>query len=211
MITIVDYGLGNLGSVANMLRRLGHRSRIAHDEASLNEASALILPGVGHWDNGMQQLEARGLVDVLNRRVLREHVPVLGICLGAQLLARRSDEGSRPGLGWVAADVRRFDFTGRPPLAVPHMGWNDVEPTDAQMFAGHVPGKTRFYFVHSFHFVVDDERTAAAWATYGERFPAAVRAGHIWGVQFHPEKSHRFGMGVLENWLGWVEGARRAA
>lgn len=211
MITIVDYGLGNLGSVANMLRRLGHRSRISGDERELAQATALILPGVGHYDAGMQQLEARGLVEVLNRRVLRERVPVLGICLGAQLLARRSEEGSRPGLGWVAADVKRFDFGGKPALPVPHMGWNEVEPTDGEVFRGHVPGQTRFYFVHSFHFVVDDERTAAAWATYGYRFAAAVRAGHIWGVQFHPEKSHRFGMGVLQNWVDSVEGARRAA
>jgi imidazole glycerol-phosphate synthase subunit HisH len=210
MITIIDYGLGNLGSVANMLRRIGVRSRISADPAVVGSASALILPGVGHFDEGMAQLHDRGLVPVLNECVRERKVPLLGICLGAQLLARRSDEGQRPGLGWVAADVVKFDFGTRPALPVPHMGWNDVELSDPEMFTG-LSADARFYFVHSFHFRVDAPAHAVAWCTYGFRFVAAVRSGHVWGCQFHPEKSHRFGMKVLENWVQFTQGVARAA
>lgn len=212
MITIVDYGLGNLGSVANMLRRLGVRTRISGQVDDVLSAEALILPGVGHFGMGMELLRQRGLADALDRRVREERTPILGICLGAQLLARHSEEGDIKGLGWIAADVKRFQFPAGQSLPVPHMGWNEVEPVDREMFAGHVPGETRFYFVHSFHFVCDADSSAAAWCNYGYRFAAAVRQDHIWGAQFHPEKSHRFGMGLLQNWVQFATGwSRRAA
>lgn len=201
VVTIVDYGLGNLGSVANMLRKLGVASVRAATPEDLAKATALILPGVGHFDTGMGNLRARGLEPVLTKLVREQQVPVLGICLGAQLLARGSEEGSAPGLGWLAADVKRFSFPEGKALAIPHMGWNEVEPVDAQLFKGHVPGETRFYFVHSYHLVCDDQADVAAWATYGYRFTAAVRRQNIAGAQFHPEKSHKQGMAMLRNWL----------
>jgi glutamine amidotransferase len=210
-ITIVDYGLGNLGSVANMLRRLCVTSEICSDPARISKASALILPGVGHYDHGMRELARRGLVDALNERVVRDNTPVLGICLGAQLLARKSEEGELPGLGWIAADVKKFRFDGGRSLPIPHMGWNEIVPNDREFFAGHEPGETRFYFVHSFHIVCDDPSVVAARSSYGAPFTAAVRDAHIWGVQFHPEKSHRHGMAVLGNWLRFVSEVRHAA
>lgn len=194
-----------------MLRRAGVRSRITGLPEEIATAEALVLPGVGHFDEGMAQLESRGLLPVLHHKVKVEQTPVLGICLGAQLLARHSAEGDRKGLGWVAADVQRFDFSGAQPLPVPHMGWNEIEPVDAEMFAGYVAGDTRFYFVHSYHFVCDSEASVAAWCTYGHRFAAAVRERHVWGVQFHPEKSHRFGLKLMERWVAFAQGARRAA
>ena len=187
MITIVDYGLGNLGSVANMLRRMGGRSVITSRPSEIATANALILPGVGHFDTGMRNIEERGLREVLTERVLKAKVPVLGICLGMQLLGHGSEEGSSPGLGWIDARARRFRFEPGQSLPVPHMGWNDVEPVDQQMFEGHEPGRTRFYFVHSFHLECVDQTQVAAWATYGYRFACAVRRENIWGVQFHPE------------------------
>ncbi len=211
MITIVDYGLGNLGSVANMLRRMGGRSVITSRPSEIAAANALILPGVGHFDTGMRNIDERGLRDVLTERVLEAKVPVLGICLGMQLLGRGSEEGVSPGLGWIDARARRFQFEPGHELPVPHMGWNDVEPIDQRMFEGHEPERTRFYFVHSFHLDCADQTQVAAWATYGYRFACAVRRENIWGVQFHPEKSHSFGMRVLKNYLSWVGGDRLAA
>ena len=197
-IAIVDYGLGNLGSVANMLKKIGVPAKVTSDAAELRAARALVLPGVGHFDTGMRNLVASGLKAVLDELVLQAKVPVLGICLGMQLMARRSDEGSEPGLGWIAADVKRFDFPAGTRLAVPHMGWNELEPRDEALFRG-LEAAPRFYFVHSYHLVCDAERDVAGWATYGYRFAAAVHQGSIYGTQFHPEKSHRFGMTVLKN------------
>ncbi|MDP1822377.1 MAG: imidazole glycerol phosphate synthase subunit HisH [Archangium sp.] len=200
-IAIVDYGLGNLGSVKNMLRKLGASSVITAQPEELVQATALILPGVGHFDTGMKNLRSRGLEAVLSTQVLEKKVPILGICLGVQLFARRSEEGAEPGLGWIAADVKRFTFPGGPQLPVPHMGWNEVEWTDSKLLEGATRGETRFYFVHSYHVVPDDPEDVAATATYGRRFVAAVTRGNIMGAQFHPEKSHRFGMALLRNWL----------
>lgn len=211
LVTIVNYGLGNLGSVANMLRRLCVTSRISDDPEEIRGARALILPGVGHFDHGMRELARSGLREALDESVLRRATPVLGICLGAQLLARSSEEGSLPGLGWIAADVKRFRFEHGSSLAIPHMGWNEVEPTDPAFFAGHERGETRFYFVHSYHIVCDDPAMVAARARYGIEFTAAVRDRHVWGAQFHPEKSHRHGMNVLGNWLRFVSEVRRAS
>lgn len=201
VVTIVDYGLGNLGSVANMLRKLGVASVRASTPEDVAKATALILPGVGHFDRGMANLRERGFEPVLNKLVMEQQVPVLGICLGVQLLTRRSEEGSAPGLGWIAADVKRFVFPEGKSLAVPHMGWNEVEAVDPVLFKGHQPGETRYYFVHSYHLVCDEVSDVAAWATYGYRFTAAIHRANIWGAQFHPEKSHKHGMAMLRNWL----------
>jgi glutamine amidotransferase len=208
VITIVDYGLGNLGSVANMLKRVGARSRVTSDAREIAEASALVLPGVGHFDEGMRNLRSRALVDVLTDRVVRDGTPVLGICLGMQLMARGSEEGTDPGLGWIDADVKRFALPPETRLAIPHMGWNEVEPIEDPLFRDLSGRDTRFYFVHSYHLVCDDPGAVAAWCTHGYRFAAAVRRGNVFGTQFHPEKSHRHGMTLLRN---FVETATRAS
>jgi imidazole glycerol-phosphate synthase subunit HisH len=203
MITIVDYGLGNLGSVANMLKKIGVAASLSGDPGALREARALLLPGVGHFDAGMRNLRDRGLATVLDRLVREEKKPILGICLGMQLLARRSEEGSERGFGWVDADVVKFDPATGPAgsrLAVPHMGWNEVTPQDPTLFAGLPAGEARFYFVHSFYLRCDHPSDVAATTSYGPTFASAVHRDNVWGTQFHPEKSHRFGMRLLENY-----------
>ena len=200
MITIVDYGIGNVGSILNMLRRIGAPARLAAGEGDIRSAGKLILPGVGAFDPGMRQLHESGLVDALRTRVLGDGVPVLGICLGMQLLTRGSSEGSLPGLGWVAGSTVRFN----PPaegerLKVPRMGWNRAEPAAGSVLFRGLEAEPRFYFVHSYHVEVDDPAQVAAVTRYGVAFPSAVECGHVMGVQFHPEKSHRYGMALLRN------------
>lgn len=204
MITIVDYGAGNIKSVANMLRSLGVKSRISGEPDEIGSAERLILPGVGHFDFGMAALEKRGLVDALNARVIDDKVPVLGICLGAQLLTRGSEEGDKPGLSWIDAETVKFE-RGRlgPDLRVPHMGWADTWAiVDNEIFSD-LPGDTRFYYVHSYHMVCRVREQAILMASYGYEFVAGVGKENILGVQFHPEKSHRFGMQLLRNFSEW--------
>ena len=197
MIAIVDYGLGNLRSIQNMLRKAGVESFITAEPAKLAGSKKLILPGVGHFRYGMQCLKERGLIDVLNDRVQDAKVPVLGICLGAQLLGRRSAEGPADGLGWIAMDVVPFDRDKLGPAdRVPHMGWTDTKPGGHALFAGQ--RDPRFYYVHSYHFQCDSPGAVIATAEHGYRFPAAVASGNVMGVQFHPEKSHAFGMKLLK-------------
>jgi glutamine amidotransferase len=197
MIVIVDYGVGNVGSIANMLRKVGAPVQIGRTGEELSVASKLILPGVGAFDNGMSSLRARGLVPILNDLVLERKVPILGICLGMHLFAKRSEEGREAGLGWIDADVVRFSFgadSGR--LKVPHMGWNSVA-IDGEDAPSLVPQPSRFYFVHAYHLSCRDDADVAGRTTYGYQFASAVRRRNIYGVQFHPEKSHRFGMELL--------------
>jgi glutamine amidotransferase len=203
MITIIDYDAGNIKSVVNMLRAFGAPSRITGDPAEIAAAEKLILPGVGHFDYGMGQLEARGLVDVLNRRVLEDGVPILGICLGAQLLTRGSEEGNRAGLGWVAGETVRFDRSRMDArLRVPHMGWADTWATRESPLSDGL-SDARFYYVHSYHLACDSAREAILAANYGYDFTVGVQRGNVLGVQFHPEKSHRFGMQLLQNFVVW--------
>lgn len=215
MISIVDYGAGNIRSVLNMLRSIGARAGIATTPDEILGAERLILPGVGHFDHGMAGLEQRRLIDPLNARVIGDGVPFLGICLGAQLIARRSDEGARPGLGWIDADAVAFDRARMDrPLQVPHMGWAEtwVAPGAAEsgafpaLIAAAIPDDARYYFVHSFHLDCDRPEAAVLRAHHGYEFAAGVARGNILGFQFHPEKSHRFGKAVLEAFVGWHPG-----
>jgi glutamine amidotransferase len=205
VIVIVDYGVGNLGSIGNMFRRVGVAARTSGAIGDIESASGIVLPGVGHFDHCVQRLRASGLVSVLERRVLGCGVPLLGICVGLQMLGRRSEEGRELGLGWVDAECRRFHFDGHHNLPIPHMGWADVEVSQRALFA-ECPPRPRFYFVHSYHLICDHESDVSAWATYGYRFVAAVHKQNLFGTQFHPEKSHKFGLGVLKSFSRIVDG-----
>lgn len=198
MITIVDYQMGNLGSISNMLKKLGIPSKITADPQDIAAASKLILPGVGAFDAGMDNLQRSGLLPVLNERVLGAGVPTLGICLGMQLMTRRSDEGQREGLGWIDAETLRF----RPSdtmLKVPHMGWNLVRPVRSSPLTDSLPDEPRFYFVHSYYVRCNAPEDVLLTTQYGEEFHSAFQHGTVSGVQFHPEKSHKFGMALLRN------------
>lgn len=200
MIVIIDYGLGNLGSMANMLKKIGAAAVVSSDPMDIKKADKLILPGVGSFDAGMENLESRGLISVLNKRVLEDKVPILGVCLGMQLLGKRSEEGQLPGLGWLDAETIRFHFQDiNANLKIPHMGWNQlIDNHTHPLFAG-LEEVNRFYFVHSYHVVCANLDNVLARTSYGVDFTSAIVKDNIMGVQFHPEKSHKFGMRLLNN------------
>lgn len=200
MITLIDYGLGNVQAFANMYKRLGFNVCRATSAAELEGATKLILPGVGAFDHAMELLAASSMRPVLDDLVLKHQVPVLGICVGMQILADGSDEGSLPGLGWIPGRVRAFKTDVRSAnLSLPHMGWNDVQPKPGvRLFAG-LENDARFYFLHSFFFECAEPQFAAASTSYGLEFSSAVSAGNVHGVQFHPEKSHHYGAQLLKN------------
>ena len=202
MITIVDYGTSNLGSMQNMLKKAGAQSRIAASAQDLKDATKIIVPGVGSFDAGMRKLQQSGMIPVLNERALIEKVPTLGVCLGMQLMTKSSEEGELPGLGWIDARTRRFDQRLNPGIKVPHMGWNEVVPAKASELIGEFPAEARFYFAHSFHVVCTSIEDILLHASYGaSSFVAAFQRGNLMGVQFHPEKSHRFGLAFLKNFV----------
>lgn len=203
MIAIIDYGLGNVQAFANIYKRLEIPAKLASSAQALDGASHIILPGVGAFDWAMSRLEQSGLRAALDDLVLQQGRPVLGICVGMQMMAQRSDEGEAAGLGWFEAGVRRFDparFAGK--ACLPHMGWNDVEPSrNSRLFEG-VGDDARFYFLHSYFFAPAHKADTLATTVYGERFACAVQKDNIIGVQFHPEKSHQWGVRLLQNFAG---------
>lgn len=201
MIVIVDYKIGNPMSVRNMLAKGGHREAvISGDAAVLRDATKIILPGVGHFDAGMRKLRGSGLYDLLNEKVLEQKTPVLGICLGAEMLTKGSDEGTEKGLGWIDAHCRRFEVSEMSePRSIPNMGWLDVRAGKASRLTADLPPEPRFYFTHSFHIVCFDPSDRLLTADYGYEFTAAVERGNVFGTQFHPEKSHKYGMKLLAN------------
>jgi len=202
VIVIVDYQMGNVGSVANMLRKLGAACMISSAKDVIASADKLILPGVGAFDTGMEHLDALDLVEVLNEKVVTHHTPVLGICLGMQLLTKRSEEGCLQGLDWVDGETVRFEFDAPlKHLKVPHMGWNTVRPTPRARLFREEDTEPRFYFVHSYYVRCAQADDVAGWAHYGIDFAAVVEHKNILGTQFHPEKSHRHGMSLLRNFM----------
>ena len=200
MITIIDYGLGNIQAFVNVYKRLHIPVTVARTAEMLSTASKLILPGVGAFDHAMERLNESGMRAMLDELVLAKKVPVLGICVGMQILADSSEEGTLPGLGWVPGRVRSFhSVPGQDNLALPHMGWNDVVSFRGNPLFKGFEDEARFYFLHSFYFECGQSEHAAASASYGLDFSCAVAVGNVYGVQFHPEKSHHFGVGLLKN------------
>lgn len=198
-VVIVDLCLGNFRSVLKAFERLQVPAVVSSRQEEILRASKLVLPGVGHFKQAMENLHRKNLVDALSDSVLKRQIPILGICLGMQMLSRWSEEGNLAGMGWLDAITTRFDHAEERRYPIPHMGWNRVEPcVDSPLFHG-IEQDDEFYFAHSYHLVCPTERSVLATTTYGIRFPSAVRVDNIWGVQFHPEKSHRAGLKVLEN------------
>jgi imidazole glycerol-phosphate synthase subunit HisH len=196
-ITLVQYGLGNIQAFVNIYQRLNLNVQVATNVEQLAAAQRLILPGVGAFDWAMARLNASGMRGALDDAVLNRNVPVLGVCVGMQMMADRSDEGTELGLGWIKGDVRAFSLPENR-LPLPHMGWNDVVPVRSDcLFAGIVAPK--YYFLHSYCIVPVNNDDALATADYGNPFVSAVRHGNIFGTQFHPEKSHNWGIDLLRN------------
>lgn len=199
MITIVNYGMGNLGSVQNMFKRIGAQCEITSDIDRIDKASKLLLPGVGAFDAAMQKIAESNLTEILNKKALVDKVPVLGVCLGMQLLTNGSEEGSLKGLGWIDADTIKFRFKNPQAFKVPHMGWNEIHiANDSPLLTG-LNNESRFYFVHSYYVRVNKIRDLLTTTSYDTDFHSIVQHDNIFGAQFHPEKSHRFGMQLLKN------------
>jgi glutamine amidotransferase len=203
MICIVDYGVGNIQAFMNLFKRIGVKAKRSETPDELSDAVRLVLPGVGHFDHAMQRLNDSGLRPRLEELVLGANVPVVGICVGMQMLAQGSDEGRLPGLNWVPGRVR--SFTTQPKsadLPMPHMGWNDLKPrAHSRLFSRGFEKVPQFYFLHSYFFDAEDKQDVAATASYGLDFDAVVSRGHIHGVQCHPEKSHHWGEQLLKNFV----------
>lgn len=200
MTGIIDYGLGNLGSIYNMLDVIGEDPIITDNPKKLHECDRLILPGVGAFDAGMKNLEEKDLSNCLKKEV-SEGKSILGICLGMQLLGRKSEEGSSLGLGFIPFDTVKFSFDKTLKLKIPHMGWDIVTFTQENKLLSEIDGRQRYYFVHSYHAKCDSERNVLMRCEYGYEFAASVVNENVYGVQFHPEKSHDFGMRLLKNFV----------
>ena len=198
MITIIDYGMGNLGSVLNMFKKLGIASKITSDLEEIKSAKKLLLPGVGSFDKAMQKINNSGIKDVLDNKVVTEKTPILGICLGMQLLTNSSEEGVEKGLGYINASGKKFIFNDNK-IKVPHMGWNIVKKTAPSLLTHNFEEESRFYFVHSYYVEVENQENSILKTTHGLEFDSAIQNKNVYGAQFHPEKSHKFGMKLLYN------------
>lgn len=200
MVTIIDYGVGNIFAFQNVYKRLNIPSRIAREVADLDVVDKLILPGVGNFDYAMSQLNNSGMRARLDELVLKEKKPIIGICVGMQMMAKRSEEGSLEGLGWMDAEVKRFDEKNIPyHTKLPHMGWNDVLPKPGHPLFIGLEKEVIFYFLHSYYFDCKNSNDHVATSEYGCEFSCAVQHDNIYGIQFHPEKSHSYGEKLLYN------------
>lgn len=199
MITIVNYGMGNLGSVQNMLKRIGTPCKISSDLKEIEAAEKILLPGVGAFDAAIQKIDELGLRSVLVHKALEQKVPFLGICLGMQLLTRSSEEGVLKGLDLIPAQSIKFKFDNNPSLKIPHMGWNVVKQNNPSKLTEGFTTDYRFYFVHSYKVVCDKNENSILKTDHGGEFDSAIQKDNIYGAQFHPEKSHKYGMHLLTN------------
>lgn len=200
MITLIDYGVGNINAFTNVYKRLNIETKIAKTASDLNSAEKIILPGVGSFDYAMHRLNNSGMRERLDELVLQEKVPVVGICVGMQMMGNSSDEGNSEGLKWIDADILKFD----PALIkyvtkLPHMGWNDVVPTKPNKLFTGLESESLFYFLHSYYFKCKNSDDSIAVSEYGELFTSAVNHKNVYGIQFHPEKSHHYGEILLNN------------
>jgi imidazole glycerol-phosphate synthase subunit HisH len=206
-VVVLEYGVGNIGSILNILKKVGAQAKASSKPEDILAAERLVLPGIGAFDNGMRKLEESGLIPALKTRVLEDRTPILGICLGMQLFTKRSDEGSSVGLGWVDAETVKFKApAGDESFKIPHMGWNEVAIRSASAAAPLFEGmdeEKRFYFVHSYYVRCAREQDVLTTTHYGTDFASAYQSGNIVGVQFHPEKSHRYGMQLFRNFVKW--------
>jgi len=201
MIVIVDYGMGNLGSVENMFKRIGVKAIISSDLNIISKASKIVLPGVGSFDSAMKKISSSELLNILNNKALIEKVPVLGICLGMQLLTNSSEEGIQPGLKWIEAETLAFKGRVNENFKIPHMGWNFVNFQSSNKIIQEYESEVKFYFVHSYFVRVKNESNSLMSTNYGLNFDSAIVRENIFGVQFHPEKSHKFGMQFFKNFV----------
>lgn len=204
MIKIIDYGVGNLNSVKKILYRINLNSEICSSPEYLKNSSVIILPGVGNFENAIGKLESLGFVETLNHLIIKEKKIILGICLGMQLFFERSEESSRPGFSWVSGSVKKFNFENIPRklrLKTPHMGWNSVKFLSKKFLIKNLDEDPRFYFANSYHVVCKDKEDVVANTEYGYEFCSIINKNNIWGVQFHPEKSHKFGINFLKNFF----------
>jgi glutamine amidotransferase len=200
MITIIDYGVGNVLAFVNVYNRLSIPVAVAKSPSDLTNATKLILPGVGSFDHAMQKLDQSGMRHPVEQLVFQNDMPVLGICVGMQMLAKCSDEGVLPGLGWIDGSVKKFDSSAMPlGTNLPHMGWNDVKPVVAGGLFKGMEQDAQFYFLHSYYFECHQQLNVLAVTDYGGQFNCAVKQDNVYGVQFHPEKSHHFGSQLLKN------------
>jgi glutamine amidotransferase len=200
-IVIIDYKMGNIGSIANMIKRIGYQCEITSDTSIIQAAEKIILPGVGHFDKAMQNIASLGLKEIIINKALIDKTPMLGICLGMQIMGNQSEEGVEKGLGIIDADFKKFSFLPDLKLKIPHMGWNTIETKKESSLFKNMPVASRFYFVHSFHAVCNNESDILTTTHYGYNFTSSFAKGNINGVQFHPEKSHKFGMQLLKNFI----------
>lgn len=199
MIAIIDYGLGNVKAFANVYKRLNLQAVIVNDAKTLEDATKIVLPGVGAFDYAMTRLNESGMRETLEQRVLEHRIPVLGICVGMQMLAQSSEEGTLPGLGWIDGQVKKFQLDQIQDNPLPHMGWNAVQPNSSTGLFQDISQASRFYFLHSYYFACSNDGNILATAHYGSEFTCSVNKGNIYGVQYHPEKSHHAGIQLLKN------------
>lgn len=200
MLVIIDYGMGNLGSIKNIIKKIGSDATISNDKQTILNATKLILPGVGNFKEAMINLQKLELISILNQKVLVDKTPILGICLGMQLMTSFSEEGQSNGLNWISAKTTKFNFESDK-IKVPHMGWNEISIEKESPFNQNFEKNARFYFVHSYFVTCDNNSDILHATNYFKKFTSAFNRGNIYGVQYHPEKSHSYGFQLIKNFI----------